>query len=54
MKTTPWMMLVSMMAGWMNRQQQEAIEYHPYRQDKLILETLSDMRKEHKRFDLII
>lgn len=23
MKTKPWMMLVSMMAGWINRQQQE-------------------------------
>ena len=27
MSTKPWMMLVSMMAGWINRQQQEAIEY---------------------------
>ncbi len=27
MKTKPWMMLVTMMAGWINRQQQEALEY---------------------------
>jgi putative transposase len=27
MNTKPWMMLVSMMAGWINRQQQEALEY---------------------------
>ena len=27
MKTKPWMMLVAMMAGWLNRQQQDAIEY---------------------------
>ena len=27
MKTKPWMMLVAMLAGWINRQQQEAIEY---------------------------
>ena len=27
MNTKPWMVLVSMMAGWINRQQQEAIEY---------------------------
>ncbi len=27
MKTKPWMMLVAMMAGWLNRQQQEIIEY---------------------------
>ncbi|MHC4103461.1 MAG: hypothetical protein ACYSR9_00870 [Planctomycetota bacterium] len=27
MKTKPWMMLVAMMAGWINRQQQEVIEY---------------------------
>ncbi len=27
MKTKPWMMLVAMMAGWLNRQQQEAIAY---------------------------
>ena len=27
MSAKPWMMLVSMMAGWINRQQQEAIEY---------------------------
>ena len=27
MKTKPWMMLVSMMAGWINRQQQEALAY---------------------------
>ena len=27
MKTKPWMMLVTMMAGWINRQQQEVIEY---------------------------
>ncbi len=27
MKTKPWVMLVAMMAGWINRQQQEAIEY---------------------------
>jgi hypothetical protein len=27
MKTKPWMMLVAMMAGWLNRQQQEAIMY---------------------------
>jgi hypothetical protein len=25
MKTKPWMMLVAMMAGWLNRQQQDAI-----------------------------
>ena len=24
MKTKPWMMLVAMMAGWINRQQQDA------------------------------
>ena len=27
MNTKPWMMLVSMIAGWINRQQQEALEY---------------------------
>jgi len=27
MKTKPWMMLVAMFAGWLNQQQQEAIEY---------------------------
>ena len=27
MKTKPWMMLVTMMAGWINRQQQDAIAY---------------------------
>ena len=27
MNTKPWMMLVAMMAGWVNRQQQEAIAY---------------------------
>jgi putative transposase len=27
MTTKPWMMLVAMIAGWMNRQQQEIIEY---------------------------
>ena len=27
MKTKPWMMLVAMVAGWINRQQQEAIMY---------------------------
>ena len=27
MKKQPWVMLVAMMAGWLNRQQQEAIEY---------------------------
>ena len=27
MKTKPWMMLVSMMAGWINRQQEQAITY---------------------------
>ena len=27
MKTKPWMMLVAMMAGWLNRQQQDALEY---------------------------
>ena len=27
MKTKPWMMLVAMMAGWLNRQQQDAIAY---------------------------
>ncbi len=27
MSAKPWMMLVSMMAGWINRQQQEALEY---------------------------
>jgi hypothetical protein len=27
MNTKPWMMLVTMMAGWINRQQQEALEY---------------------------
>jgi hypothetical protein len=27
MKTKPWMMLVAMMAGWLNRQQQDAIMY---------------------------
>ena len=27
MKTKPWMMLVAMMAGWINRQQQEALAY---------------------------
>jgi hypothetical protein len=27
MKTKPWMMLVAMMAGWLNRQQQDAIEF---------------------------
>ena len=27
MSAKPWMMLVAMMAGWINRQQQEAIEY---------------------------
>ncbi len=27
MKTKPWMMLVAMMAGWINRQQQEALSY---------------------------
>ena len=27
MNTKPWMMLVAMMAGWINRQQQEALEY---------------------------
>ena len=27
MKTKPWVMLVAMMAGWLNRQQQEAIAY---------------------------
>jgi len=25
MNTKPWMMLVAMMAGWINRQQQEAL-----------------------------
>jgi hypothetical protein len=28
MKTKPWMVLVAMMAGWLNRQQQEAIACH--------------------------
>ena len=27
MKTKPWMMLVAMMAGWINRQQQDALAY---------------------------
>jgi len=27
MSTKPWMMLVSITAGWINRQQQEALEY---------------------------
>ena len=27
MNTKPWMVLVSMLAGWLNRQQQEALEY---------------------------
>ncbi len=27
MKTKPWMMLVAMLAGWLNQQQQEALEY---------------------------
>jgi transposase len=27
MKTKPWMMLVTMMAGWINRQQQDALAY---------------------------
>jgi putative transposase len=27
MKTKPWMMLVAMMSGWLNRQQQDALEY---------------------------
>ena len=27
MNTKPWKMLVSMLAGWINRQQQEALEY---------------------------
>ena len=27
MKTKPWVMLVSLMAGWINRQQQEAQSY---------------------------
>jgi hypothetical protein len=27
MNTKPWMMLVTMLAGWINRQQQEALEY---------------------------
>jgi len=27
MKTKPWVMLVAMLAGWINRQQQEVIEY---------------------------
>ena len=27
MKTKPWVMLVAIMAGWLNRQQQEAIAY---------------------------
>lgn len=27
MKTKPWMMLVAMMAGWINRQQQDALSY---------------------------
>ena len=27
MKTKPWMMLVAMMAGWLNRQQQDALAY---------------------------
>ena len=27
MKTKLWMMLVAMMAGWINRQQQETLEY---------------------------
>ena len=27
MKTKPWVMLVAMLAGWLNRQQQEAMNY---------------------------
>ncbi len=27
MKTKPWVVLVSMMAGWINRQQQDALMY---------------------------
>ena len=27
MNTKPWMMLVSVMAGWINRQQQDALAY---------------------------
>ncbi len=27
MNTKPWMMLVAMLAGWINRQQQDALEY---------------------------
>ncbi len=27
MKTRPWTMLLMMLVGWMNRQQQEVIEY---------------------------
>ena len=27
MKTKPWMMLVAMMTGWINRQQQDALAY---------------------------
>ena len=27
MKTKPWMVLVAMITGWLNQQQQEAIEY---------------------------
>ena len=27
MNTKPWMMLVAMLSGWLNQQQQEALEY---------------------------
>ena len=27
MRTRPWTMLVAMLAGWINQQQQEALEY---------------------------
>jgi hypothetical protein len=43
MKTKPWMMLVSMMAGWINRQQQEAMEYLK-EENKILREKLGTKR----------
>ena len=53
MKTKPWMMLVSMMAGWINRQQQEALEYLK-EENKILRDELLKARGEFGRIVSVV
>ena len=53
MNTKPWMMLVSMMAGWINRQQQEALEYLK-EENKILRDELLKARGEFGRIVSVV